>query len=118
MRMWMIEPKLLCDQHLLGEHGEIHKHRHVFEKQQSITGRVEKDFPDIEPDRMEYRHHELALEMKERGFNHLSPYECPDLNYLSPSHRMARANIFHNLADLCKRCPDCKQRIMEALGNE
>jgi len=40
MRMWMIDPSLLCRKHLLGEHNEIHKHRHNFEKHHSVTGRI------------------------------------------------------------------------------
>ena len=40
MRMWMIKPELLCRQHLLGEHSEIHKHKHNFEKGHSIKGRL------------------------------------------------------------------------------
>ena len=53
MRLWMIDPKLLCTQHLLGEHLEIHKHRHVFIKHYSITGRI---YPivQIEPASMEF----------------------------------------------------------------
>ncbi|MFW6247177.1 MAG: hypothetical protein ACOC22_03345 [bacterium] len=30
--MWGINPELLCKKHLLGEHGEIHKHRYNFVK--------------------------------------------------------------------------------------
>jgi len=40
MRMWMVEPKLLCKKHLLGEHNEIHKHRHNFVKKHSVKGRI------------------------------------------------------------------------------
>lgn len=32
MRMWMIDPKLLCRKHLLGEHNEIHKHLPSFRR--------------------------------------------------------------------------------------
>ena len=30
MRMWMLNPELLCKKHLLGAHGELHKHRTQF----------------------------------------------------------------------------------------
>ena len=29
MRMWMISPEWLCRKHLIGEHGEIHKHHSI-----------------------------------------------------------------------------------------
>ena len=37
MRMWMIDPTLLCRKHLLGEHGELHKFIPSFRKQYSVT---------------------------------------------------------------------------------
>ena len=40
MRMWMINPKLMCDQHLLGEHGELHKFIPSFRKKYKVTNRV------------------------------------------------------------------------------
>ena len=39
MRMWMIDPKLLCRKHLLGEHGEIHKHLPSLRKGHRVDGR-------------------------------------------------------------------------------
>ena len=64
----MIEPKFLCRKHLLGEHGEIHKHKHNFEKKHNMTGRMGQIFPD----KMQERHDLLAEEMLNRGYNHKS----------------------------------------------
>lgn len=113
--MWKINPLFLCKKHLLGEHGEIHKHRHNFEKKHSISGRI---FPvvQIEPWDMERRHDELAEEMLARGGNHKSSYFLPDLSYLSESERNAEADIELNILDLISRCPDCECRISEVLG--
>jgi len=113
MRMWMIDPKLLCDKHLLGEHGEIHKHLHNFVKQHSISGRI-VPVVQIEPNSMQYRHDELAKEMLERGFNHNSPYKQPDLNYLPYHERYAKVNLVVSIIDLSNRCQDCKSRIESA----
>ena len=65
MRMWMISPGLLCNKHLIGEHGDIHKHRHNFVKKHSISGRL-SPIVQIEPSSMEKRHDELTLEMEKR----------------------------------------------------
>ena len=110
MRMWMIEPKYLCRNHLLGEHSEIHKHRPSFVKQHSVRGRV---FPValIEPKNMKIRHDELAIEMLSRGYNHQSPFEMPDISYLSDEEKNARANLSYNVDDLKKRCSECKKRF-------
>ena len=110
MRMWMIPPKLMCNQHLLGEHNEIHKHRHVFEKQWSIDGRM-KPVVQIVPAEMERRHEELVIEMAFRGFNHQSPYELPDLSYLPSEYLNAKVDLRFSVVDLKDRCKECKERM-------
>lgn len=110
MRMWMVNPKTLCRKHLLGEHGEIHKHRHNFVKGHSIEGRRGQ----IDPVNMGTRHDELAEEMVRRGFNHNSPYEQPDLSaYDLTGHGVNKAE---SLADLHGRCEDCLKRFNEERG--
>jgi len=112
MRMWKLPPEFLCQKHLLGEHGEIHKHRHNFEKHHKMTGRI---FPVvlIEPANMQTRHDELVKEMLARGYNHQSPYIQPDISYLPENEQNARANLEYNLEDLMNRCPERRQRIEE-----
>ena len=103
--MWMIEPKFLCQKHLLGEHGEIHKHRHNFVKGHSIAGRRGQ----IEPESMETRHNELADEMRRRGYSHKSPYSLPNLSMYDLTD--FNVNIQKSFADLIDRCPCCAERI-------
>lgn len=111
MRMWQIRPEYLCKNHLLGEHNELHKFKPTFEKHHSITGRI---FPvvQIEPESMKKRHNEIAKEMIRRGYNHKSPYEQPDLSYLSNEERFAKVDKENSLEDLMLRCPDCRNRII------
>jgi len=110
MRMWMLAPNLLCNKHLLGEHGEIHKHKHNFEKHHSISGRL---FPivQIEPTSMESRHDSLADEMLSRGMNHKSPYSLPDLSYLESSLNNSKVNLEISIIDLSGRCSECAKRM-------
>ena len=110
MRMWMVNPKLLCRKHLLGEHGEIHKHRHNFVKQHSISKRV-SPVVQIEPVSMKWRHDELAAEMLRRGFNHHSPFEQPDISYLPEVERNAKVNLSISYDDLRERCPECTKNM-------
>lgn len=102
MRMWMVDPKILCRKHLLGEHGEIHKHRHNFVKQHKMDGRIGQ----IEPKSMEKRHDILAKEMLKRGYNHQSPFSQPDISYL-PKMTVNKSDA---LSDLLSRCSECKKR--------
>jgi hypothetical protein len=117
MRMWQIDPKLLCRNHLLGEHSEIHKYRPSFEKHHSIHGRV---FPIvlIEPSQMEHRHNELVVEMLRRGYNHNSPYTQPDIRYLPLWQQNVVADREYNCKDLMLRCKECKKRITEYTKGE
>ena len=112
MRMWMLPPEYLCRNHLLGNHNEIHKHKHNFEKQHSIHGRI---YPIvlIEPESMKTYHDKLAEEMLRRGYNHQSPYEMPVLSYLPDDERYAKVDLEYNLKDLMNRCENCKTRILE-----
>jgi hypothetical protein len=112
MRMWMINPIMLCRKHLLGEHGEIHKFRHNFVKQHSIAGRMSPVI-QIEPLKMKLRHDELVEEMLRRGYNHNSPYILPDLSYLPEEFINAKVNIGHNIVDLMARCGECRSLIIE-----
>jgi hypothetical protein len=110
MRMWGINPKLLCKKHLLGEHGEIHKHRHNFVKQHSISKRI-SPVVQIAPEQMQKRHDELAYEMLRRGYNHQSPYEQPNLSYLSKEERFAEIDTKKSILDLLSRCEDCANNL-------
>ncbi len=110
MRMWGIDPSLLCKQHLLGEHGEIHKHRHNFVKKHKITKRI-SPVVQIEPENMQIRHDELALEMLKRGYNHNSPYEQPDISYLKSDERYATIDKNISISDLTNRCPECTKNL-------
>lgn len=113
MRMWIgIDPSQLCNQHLLGEHGEIHKHRHNYVKRHSIANRIK--YPaQVVPGLMKERHDALAAEMKRRGINHKSPYRMPSLAHLSLEETFPRTSKRHNMADLCFRCAECKKLILK-----
>ena len=108
MRMWMVDVKLMCDKHLIGEHGEIHKHKHNFVKKHSVSKRVILN--QIEPKSMKTRHDILANEMIARGFNHVSPYEMPDISYLPKEYQEYIVNVDSSYKDLTTRCLKCKQR--------
>jgi len=105
--MWMIPTNLLCRQHLLGEHGEIHKHRHNFIKKHNMNGRRYQIFPLL----MKSRHDELALELIRRGYQHKSPYTQPDVSYLDIEMLAIQPNIEANIKHLCNRCEECRVLI-------
>lgn len=109
MRMWLIEPKLMCKKHLLGEHGELHKFLHNWIKQHSITGRIAGNA--MEPLSYKARHDALADEMLARGMNHKSPLEQPDFSYLPVEQREYKVNVRANELLIMERCKECKRLL-------
>ncbi len=99
MRMWRTNPKNMCRQHLLGEHGELHKHRHNFIKKHKMHKRIK--LCQIDAYNMQKRHDLLAKEMLRRGYKHNSPYIQPDINYLPKLKGILECSS--NKCGLCKK---------------
>lgn len=113
MRMWMIEPRLLCMKHLVGEHGEIHKHLPSFRKGYSVSGRF-SNFVQIELHSIQTRHDEIAVEINRRTGGHKSPLiDIPDLEKIYPQHFYKSVDIEKSEQDLIIRCPECRKNILE-----
>jgi len=103
--------------HLLGEHGEIHKHRHNFVKGHSIVGRIEGNA--VEPTAMKERHDELEAEIRRRAIEAgrkppSSPFEQPDLSAYPPEYRDYQIDRQDAEALLIGRCEECRRRHEEA----
>ena len=105
MRMWMVDPSLLCRKHLLGEHLECHMFVGAINKGISIKGYMDRGL--CEPDKLEIRHNQLANEMAKRGYNHKS--ELPKYEYSKSGH----IDITNSINELINRCPDCRKLIKE-----
>ena len=102
MRMWMIDPKLLCQQHLLGEHVEIHMMAGAARRGKSLDGYLDGL---LEPQSARRRHQDLVREMKRRGFKHKS--SLPKFKTKAGK----KISLDLSVRDLCKRCPDCRARF-------
>ena len=73
MRVWDISPKKLCRQHLLGEHRELHAIWAVLSQNKKGYSKHPETLRWKGKMKALYkRHNELVLEMKRRGYNHLS----------------------------------------------
>ena len=105
--MWMVDPLLMCRQHLLGEHSELHKFLPSWRRRYRVDGRVAGNA--IEPASYLRRHDALAKEMVRRGFRHESPCEQPDFGYLPPKHRDAKVDTSASIRLLSHRCERCRQ---------
>lgn len=111
MRMWMINPKILCKKHLTGEHVETHMFVGAINKGKSIAGHTIMN--QAEPQKLMQRHDELAAEMLARGYKHESPLIKPQLEKLPRGTLLAKVNKKAALADLLARCLDCKTNYLK-----
>lgn len=102
-RMWMINPKLMCRQHLLGEHKELHQAVGSILKNRSLKGHLDKG--QIEVHNIISRHKTLVKEMKARGYNHKSPLK----NF--KQFKAGKINILKNFKELEKRCKECRKKM-------
>jgi hypothetical protein len=101
MRMWMVDPRLMCRKHLLGEHVELHMLTASLRRGISLQGFFDNKL--IEVHNVEKRHEQLVREMKRRGFNHASPL------LRSPKKRAGRVDRRANLVELARRCRHCRE---------
>ena len=76
MRIWDLSPKILCRQHLLGEHRELHAVWTVITQKKTGYSRHPETLRWIGKTKALYARHEaLVHEMRRRGYNHSSPLD-------------------------------------------
>ena len=79
MRIWDIEPRKLCDRHLLGEHSELHGLWNILTQgKKGYANHPETRRWRGKLKALYLRHKKLVKEMSVRGFNHKSPLD-PEL---------------------------------------
>ena len=101
MRMWMVDPRMMCRKHLLGEHVELHMLVASMRNGIRLHGFLDNKL--IETHNVERRHEQLVREMKRRGFNHASPL------VKVPRRRGGRVDRHANLLELARRCRLCRE---------
>lgn len=104
MRMWLVDPSILCRQHLLGDHRECHTMLGVLRRGISIDGYIDGGL--YEPARIADWHEALVQEMAKRGYNHKSPLVV-DI----PLPVRGHIDIKGNYEELKRRCPRCRVKI-------
>lgn len=102
MRMWNVNPRVMCNQHLLGEHVECHMFVGTLNRGKSVQGYLEKGLLEIH--NLKKRHDELSKEMERRGMNHKS--KLPVFKII----KLGKVNPQKNLIELKRRCKECRER--------
>ena len=112
MRMWMVDPVVLCDKHLKGEYVEHLMFLGTFQRRLRIKGYVEKNL--VEPLSLIERFDQLKVEMLRRNYNatkELDFISCL-LDYLPKEWRNNQVDVVKSLDDLIRRCPVCAARYL------
>ena len=105
MRMWNVDPRLLCRQHLLGEHLEMHMFQGEVRKGVSLKGYIRKGL--VEVHNIRKRHDILSEELLRRGYKHNSPM------YPAPFYKAGAVDQATSIRELCSRCTRCKENIKQ-----
>jgi hypothetical protein len=107
----MVNPKILCRQHLLGEHKEIHMLMGCLRINKTITGYMRNHLISLSD--IYSRHEELVKEMHARGYKHASPIGEAEVALLIKRYE----NVMHYVAlhksilDLATRCDECHRNM-------
>lgn len=106
-RMWSIDPVLLCDQHLLGEHNELHQLVGYINSDRDWSAKLQAhaEAGEIDTTAIKSRHDSLASEMLNRGMNHQSPLRYDD------ELRLGQVDVEQSVLDLRERCAECRSRL-------
>jgi hypothetical protein len=76
MRIWDIPPALLCRNHLLGEHRELHAIWSILiHNKKGYAHHPETLRWKGKQNALYLRHEQLVKEMQRRGYHHLSPLD-------------------------------------------
>jgi glutaredoxin 2 len=113
--MWLVNPRILCKDHLLGEHLECHMFLGTLKKSKKVNGYLKNNL--LEPDSLKSRHDELADEMIKRGYYHKTPISICEfenlVNTLNDEFRAVKINKQDSFNELISRCSNCKKRYEE-----
>jgi hypothetical protein len=112
MRMWNIDPRLMCRRHLLGEHVEMHMFASCIDMDKNLQGYMNNGLVDLEY--IEQRHEDLAQEITTRGYNHYSPLLMSDIYRYAKNLGitfLGEIRVKDNMEILKGRCPECRRLI-------
>lgn len=120
MRMWLCDPKILCNKHLLGEHVEMHMFIGTLRKGIKIDGYLRNNL--FEPAMLYVRHNELSYEMRQRDFEHKSEITShqfmQQFSKLSSDKQWHKINKCSAVSDLISRCPSCFSNYLKLISNK
>lgn len=117
MKMWMIDPALMCFEHIETEHQQLHSEWKYWQRRKntSILGLIKQNA--FEPSAYKKRHDELEHEILKRGYCLVdSAIEQPDFSYLPLSHQAATVSLKRSWRRLFDNCKKCRRQMTQVTG--
>ena len=105
--MWSIDPKKLCNQHLLGEHVEMQMFLGCIKKGISLKGYYDNKL--VCTNLIKKRHDDLVTEMISRGMKHNSP--IAEMDFFR-DFKYGEVNLEANINELMSRYLKYKDRFI------
>lgn len=103
MRMWNVNPRFMCREHLLGEHLELHMLANSLRQGARVRPLVAHGL--VEPYNVQGRHALVAAEMAARGYAHRTPMDAVQLAEPMPEGHVCEVV---GSAELPRRCEACR----------
>jgi hypothetical protein len=109
MRMWMVDPRIMCFKHLCREHCEVHRLVANLRKGRDVRSYLLRQVLDISS--IYARHKELEDEIMARGGKLNSPLSAAECIAFARWYGSTTVNIGRSLADLSDCCKECRRKI-------
>ena len=109
MRMWMVDPRIMCFKHLCREHCEVHRLVANLRKGRDVRSYLLRQVLDISS--IYIRHKELEDEIMARGGKLDSPLSAAECIAFARWYGSTTINIGRSLADLSDCCKECRRKI-------
>lgn len=115
MRQFTVPPAIMCKNHLLGEHRELHMFEGHILLKRGVKGYIDNHC--LEPLSLVSRHNELVAEMKRRGWTgHKKDLiiTSSDMEYMG-NYIFRKINPNKSLERILQ-CPECKKNYESMKG--
>lgn len=110
----MVEPKIMCRQHLIGEYRELFTILGILKRGTSIKGYIDNDL--IEPSSILSRYNEVREEMISRGYKPMKEFmfSVELFNHLPVEQYSHIIDKEYSKKILLSRCAECSKREEES----
>lgn len=118
MRMWMVEPIILCNDHLLQEHTDCHDFVWKLNNGEDITAYLATNV--LEVGSLQERHDFLANEMVSRRYIHMTPWPRYTVSAREIIKKFGDKKIdaYASLKELLGQCGECRMRYDQLVRDE